>query len=261
MESRQTTKLEFIKQPHVLVMIAVISIVFFIAVFTAIKRVSNSSKLSSLDTYDACRYYIKDDNLCRYASQSEKTATNGKVITITETEGLNIATTTINFNSPDKYSIYTKEGNKLTDSIINVGQTVYEKSETDANFQYSTVDDNSNLLFNDTKYDFTRENSEDVRMFVDNYKYSSREKCGQLTCYKYEIKDSSNPSAETYIWFDTTDFILRKSLELDSNKSTTSLYEYKDVEIEAPDNATEASSGSEANTNQLEKALQQELDY
>jgi hypothetical protein len=66
------------------------------------------------------------------------------------------------------------------------------------------------------------------------YKKLGKEKCGKLTCFKYQTIDSKQPADLVYFWFDTKDHRLQHWYSKDSNGTTDFVISYESVSISAP---------------------------
>lgn len=59
--------------------------------------------------------------------------------------------------------------------------------------------------------------------------------CGSLSCYKYQITDSSTPSSTQYVWFDTSSYKLREWQSTGVSTGTVTMtVNYQPVTISAP---------------------------
>jgi len=64
-----------------------------------------------------------------------------------------------------------------------------------------------------------------------------KEACGPLTCFKYQITDSTTPGATQYVWFDTGQHLMRQYYEAGvggSSDSMTMTIAYQKVTINKP---------------------------
>src|SRR5690606_22982830 len=57
----------------------------------------------------------------------------------------------------------------------------------------------------------------------DTYKNLGKEACGDLECFKYQILDSAQSEAQTFIWFDTKEYKLRKIESTDAGGITVNM--------------------------------------
>ncbi|HSX30055.1 MAG TPA: hypothetical protein VLE73_05855 [Candidatus Saccharimonadales bacterium] len=67
-----------------------------------------------------------------------------------------------------------------------------------------------------------------------SYKKIHTEACGSSTCYKYQVKDPVAPQTTTYIWFDNTDYQLKRMTSSSANNTFDTSYSYAAVTIAAP---------------------------
>lgn len=234
MESRESTKLEFLKQPHIIIISILIIFVIAAAIFTAIKRISKTSELSNMQTKDACLSLIKDERLCNFAASNEINKDLQRVMTITSTADNKNEVTISELESASKHKTTTyNSDNKEVDSFIVIDESTYVKDYENSIWALYK-DEEYQSSDNEIKYDFTSEISKDVTEFKENYKFENEEKCGELSCYKYKIIDNENPNNITYFWFDNKDFLIRKLTTEENESFTSTVIEYKPVSIKTP---------------------------
>jgi len=66
-----------------------------------------------------------------------------------------------------------------------------------------------------------------------------------LTCFKYQITDTSTPTTETFVWFDTKDFLLRRITTKDGVNTSDMTLSYDKVSISTPSPVKSSSSSSD----------------
>jgi hypothetical protein len=92
---------------------------------------------------------------------------------------------------------------------------------------FDTVNDPSESL----TYNFTQDHKDD-------YKKIGKEACGNLSCFKYQFVDRSNPTDETFIWFDTKDYRLQKltykTVDNVASGNSEMTFSYGSVKISEP---------------------------
>lgn len=66
------------------------------------------------------------------------------------------------------------------------------------------------------------------------YKALGTVACGSLTCYKYQVTDSTTPTATQYAWFDNKNYELRQWQYTDSGDTDDITISYGAVNITKP---------------------------
>ncbi|HSX31846.1 MAG TPA: hypothetical protein VLF43_01165 [Candidatus Saccharimonadales bacterium] len=67
-----------------------------------------------------------------------------------------------------------------------------------------------------------------------SYKKVGTEDCGNETCYKYQVNDPAAQGAVTYIWFDNSEFQLRRMQSTNGNTKFNTAYTYTATTVAAP---------------------------
>ena len=78
------------------------------------------------------------------------------------------------------------------------------------------------------------------------YKSMGKEKCGKLTCYKYQVVDPASAGTTNYVWFDTKDYRLQRWYGKDANGTNDFVITYGSVKISTPSPVVDASAPSAA---------------
>lgn len=233
MEARDTSKLEFIKQPHIMALITILVICIVGALFTTGRRVNQTLQLSSMETFDACYELVNDEPLCKFAAKDEATADDSYVLSITTTSENSEEINIIKAENPKKTSSTTHQNGDLIDETIILGNEIYIKDYSDnvwAHYTEEAEEDTEETI----SYDFTSETSEDVQSFKDDHKFEAMEQCDDKMCYKYKITHDADTNSYSYLWFDDQEFLTRRILTVDTDTSTNMAFEYKAVTIDVP---------------------------
>lgn len=228
------SRFEYIKQPHIMVLIAIVVLVIGLAVFTGVRRVQNNHRVANLETYDACREFIDDEPLCHFAAANETSAIENYVINSTTTNGSTTEISTLEVESADRLKSVTLIGPKQTEAYVVIEADTYVKDLSDgvwAHYADPEYEPSEPVV---STYDFTNAASADVVEFRDRYKQVTSEPCGQLTCYKYQVINPDDEMVETYVWFDDQDYLLRRHLSISDGITVNNQFEYHDVTITAP---------------------------
>lgn len=230
------------------------------------KDSSNNSSTSAVanvkenkELEKSCLSAIKDKNLCKFASRSsfdlnslsyEATMTNTdktgkKSEIISQVDGKNNTSMITKENGTETYAYVLLNGAMYTK---NAGETTWTKFP--ASNQTQSSDETPGAPSSEVKLDtndFTGEKD------TITYKALGKEKCGSLNCFKYQIIDKERPSDETFMWFDTKDYMIQKYSFKDSEGSSVMSFSYKNIKISEPSPSKEFSAGSSA---ELEAAAQ-----
>jgi len=176
-----------------------------------------------------CRFNDKD--LCRFMnnfkglenmSVSSSTMVNGK-----KTES------TMEIQGTDKSHITTTVDGKEESNYISISNTTYMKDYSDNKWWKTTTDVKNNEGGNiDWKAEF--EKSVNDSQDKTTYKKISKEACGKLTCLKYQVIDPNNTEVTQYMWFDTKEYLLRKTRDEAKGVVTEATFSYDKENIQEP---------------------------
>lgn len=232
MGARDTTKLEYLKQPHILAAVVIITVIVIGAIFTASKRIFNMGQLSKMDSFDACQKLVNEEALCHFASKQAESSKN-YVLTSTLSSEQATTVTTLEAENSDRMKSLTLSGLQEVDAYVVIDATTYVKDYEDDKWAMYT-DSEFEPSQSNGNFDFTSETSQDVVELRDNYEFETMEKCNDLNCYKYKVKSTDDPEAVTYVWFDDKEYKLRRIMNVTDEATTNSQVEYKEVKITAP---------------------------
>ncbi|HUC89287.1 MAG TPA: hypothetical protein VMR45_00635 [Patescibacteria group bacterium] len=190
------------------------------AVQTAIKN----AKCTTSDK-DLCKFF-KSTSAAKFTSMNSTTTADGKTSTMTmQTQGT------------DK-SHLTMSGEGTTYEVITIGNTTYTKDASGTWWKQTTSTETSNLSDTATsnlKTTFQEPTSTDTSTPQTTYKKIGTEKCGKLTCIKYQVVDPTAEADTTqYLWFDNKDFQLRRVQYTSAGTTTDATFSYDNVTINVP---------------------------
>lgn len=229
-------RFEYIKQPHIIVIIIVIMIAVCAAFVTGFLRIRDIQRRQSMETTQACQELVKDEALCRFAAASITGGKRSQIITSTTTNGETTEVSTLEVENPARMKSVTLDGLQEVEAYVVIDAVTYVKDYSDntwAMFDDPEYDPAS-AESTDTSYDFTSAQSPDVIEFRDHYKSEGMEPCGDFTCYKYGIIDPDSGHTTSYIWFDDKDFLLRRHMLTQDGVTTNMQFSYQPVTIQAP---------------------------
>ena len=213
---------------------------------------------------DECNKQLKDKDFCKFASNYKGLETYKTTITSTSAEGT--ATMNMSADGPDKTSISSLTDGKESSAFITIGKTSYTKNIADGSWTSFTNDAKTTEtaeIKDDIKID-DFSNAETSESNKTQYKKVGKEACGSLTCFKYQITDTTNKPSEDYIWFDTKDFMLRRWSSKTAEGTTTMTFSYDNVKINVPSpiKETTTASGNDATMQaEIDAAMKSFQDY
>ncbi len=227
-------RFEYIKQPHIIMLLLVVLCAIGFAVYSGVNRVQDINRIATLDTYDACREFIDDEPLCRFAAASEQDTQENYVITSTASNGDATEISTIEIETADRMKSTTFDGPKEIEAFVVIDAASYVKDYADG--LWALYEDPEFVASDPVAeiYDFSSAQAASTVELRDNYHPEGTELCGGLTCYKYRISAADETSITSYIWFDDTDFLLRRHMTISEGVTTTNQFDYRTVSITAP---------------------------
>jgi DNA/RNA-binding domain of Phe-tRNA-synthetase-like protein len=98
---------------------------------------------------------------------------------------------------------------------------------------------------------------EDIKDKKYQYKNLGKETCGSLTCFKYQIIDTTKPTEELIIWFDDAEYKARKFSFKDATQTMTADITYDAVTIGKPSPVKETPDYENMSEAELQKQLQE----
>lgn len=214
-----------------LVAIVVIAVVIVAALgFAAWRVVSDASNplesVANQAAIDACAKE-NDKDICKFYT-SWKIDTKYRV-TSTDPGGTS--------------SIFEVDGNKsriktsgqMEYEVITIDQTTYTKAGSV--WYKQTIKDPTQDVSKDYKADFKdpgTSNTTETTASKTTYKSLGKEACGKLTCFKYEVSDTTQTDVKEFIWFDDSGYRLQKSRTETSTGVSEQTYEYDNISINVP---------------------------
>jgi hypothetical protein len=193
----------------------------------------------SPDKTKTCPY--EDENICNFM-KTWNFIQEERVFTVTEhgeaQYDVNAPTVThtliTKVNGPN--SEFISSTNNIEEThIVDIGREKYIKNISQGSWTKMSAEENRagnearklgrNLSFTD----------DDANLKTNiNFLFIGKEKCNELTCFKYKIKTHDRIEVSDYIWFDDTYFYLRKTQTTSENSTNERTFDYKLVEITSP---------------------------
>lgn len=186
----------------------------------ALQQAIAKAECIGLNDKDLCKFFTSF-NTQKYSTVTSTTVADGK--------------TSVSKYQADGSNYHITLTGELNYEAISLGQDLYIKNGSTWWKQNIPPTDTSKYnLSTNSDVTFT-EPSKDNSATQPTYKKQDNEKCGNLTCFKYQLLDPANPSEVTYIWFDTVDYQLRRMQMTGTDGATTdSTFDYTKVSVGAP---------------------------
>ncbi len=207
-----------------------------------------------------CLKLYNDKDLCKFSVNSDIEKLSYKIVmTNTDTNGQTTKLTLLS-DGKGNNQLSSGSGAEAFDSILLDGVS-YLKDNTDGTWLKLGGSDASTAQSTDPAKDIKVGNtfSDAVK---DNYSYKKlgKEKCGKLTCFKYQFTDKTQPNATAYVWFDTKDYRMQRySGKDDTSGSYDMVITYQSVKITAPSPVKDFSAGASGASSADLQSLQQQL--
>ena len=217
------------------------------------KELSASTK--ALD--DACNKSLSDKDFCKFASNWSELTNYKSTVSTSSPEGTTVMTAET--ENSDKSRVVTKINGKESAAYVIIGKDFYTKDEADGAWTKYTDDSTTKPVTTNIKEDvkvsdFTNE----AETSKTKYKKIGKEACQNLTCFKYQIIDSSDLKTEQFVWFDTKDFLLRRTTTKSADGTTDMILSYGNVKVSAPSpvkSSTSATQSAADAQKQMEAAM------
>jgi len=186
----------------------------------------------------ACKAEVGDDDFCKFAGSYNGLGAYTMVMTSTSDQGSFVST----FKSDGNGNVSSEtDFGGLKSSTITVGTTTYVydatdgawiKYENDSTYKVENPSQNISFSFND--------DNGAAATSTTSYKRIGTEACGDLTCIRYEIVDTTVPDTQSFILFDNKDYKVRRQIFTTADGSTDMAISYGDVTISEPSPIKEA---------------------
>lgn len=217
------------------------------------KDSTNGQSVSNKAVEEECKKEIDDKDFCKFASSFSLDESFKSVITTTSPEGTNVIAMETDGNGGTR-SVTSTNG-QVVGEFIGTKEATYIKDLSDGywtKYSMDISDEATDIPSDDLDFDFDEDETT-----PDNTQYKSlgKEACGNLTCFKYQIIDPTNPSDESYVWFDDDDYKLRRWQFKNSEGTSEITYEYTSVTITEPSPLKDAPS-----VEGIDAATQAEID-
>jgi hypothetical protein len=211
-------------------LIITIALVLLLALIIAnIVKHANKTKQDNNGTAVSCDY--KDADLCKFFT-NKKGDLFYTVTAVSESNGTK-TNSVLKVAGNDRY--YLKVDGQKNYEIIVIGTTMHTKT-ADGKWWKQTVSEADAQKYKNEALVALPEPSDNVQ-----YKKDKKEACGNQTCFKYQKTDGSKIT--TYLWFDDSEYRLRRVQQSMDSKKYDGTYNYEKVTVEAPETFTELQPG------------------
>jgi hypothetical protein len=182
----------------------------------------------------ACMKVYNDKNICNAAAVSSDFAKTSytAVDTSTDAQG-KVSKITLQSDGKGNTS-FTTEGGGQSISTIEIGTTIYTKmpgSDTWTKYTSTASAPTANPS-SDLKAQFSDASTPVAKRI--QYKKIGKEKCGSVTCAKYQVIDPATPDTTTYVWISTKDYRLQRMTTKNAEGSNDFVITYTSVKISVP---------------------------
>lgn len=134
-----------------------------------------------------------------------------------------------------------KQNDQEQANVVVYNGTTYLKDYSDGQWIKYASNDPSKPEVTDLKKEFAKGDFKSDSGQKITYTKIGSEACGNLKCYKYQVKDPDTPG-DNFLWFDTKDYLLRRITLKDQSSSTDMTITYATVNITEPSPTKEAPS-------------------
>ena len=132
----------------------------------------------------------------------------------------------------DGDNTYMKSEGEYAYEVITIGKTTYTKAGAT---WYKSVEQQDAEPIEVGKMDFDDPaETKGGETSKTTYKLISKEACGNLQCFKYQIIDSEDTDSTNYVWFDDKEYKARKTLSEYADGKYEATYEYNNITVKVP---------------------------
>jgi hypothetical protein len=234
-DSRKTDQRGFAHLALILIVVVVVGVIGFAGwrVMSKNKTASTGNAVTDavarITASKECLKDYNDKDLCKFLS-SWNINKKFKTETTSTTDGK--TTTSALAVDGDNSSI--KLSGDVSMEVITIGDTTYTKAGTTWWKQTAKkAEPQTPVSKDDFAYSEPKEDSPEKDLT--KYEKIGKEACGNLTCFKYKVVDPKDTDTTQHIWFDTKDYLIRKTLtESKDGSKSESVFSYDNVSVTVP---------------------------
>lgn len=188
---------------------------------------SNSGSNSSVETQCLALYH--DSNLCHFAAFSTSIEKMAYAATLTSTQDGVASSMTLKQDGKGNNELTTTAEGQTVSTVTYNGK-MYVRSDSSSPWIVYPSGVSAPATTEDPadKMDFALSN---VGV---TFKSQGTERCGSLTCFKYQVNDKATPNVTQYVWFDNSQYKLREWQYAEGSSSVHMALSYDNVTITAP---------------------------
>lgn len=177
-----------------------------------------------------CKF--NDPDLCKFMNNFKAINNYSAKSTTTDKSGKKMDSTFESIGSDKTHIVYSDNG-KETYNVITISDTTYTKDYTDSKWWKQKQPKQEKQV--ETQSNPTDVISKGETEDKTTYKKISTEACGSMQCFKYQIIDPTNTDTTEYIWFDNSQYMLRRERSEGKDGTVTETQiSYSGVNITAP---------------------------
>jgi hypothetical protein len=214
-------------------------------------NLTEGNPLAKITLNPNCKY--NDPELCKFMN-NWIVKKDHSVTTVSKMGGMSMESL-YESSGEDKFHMNSKLNGKENSNMISIGDTTYTLDYNDNKWWKVTLEKeelNEKIEEGDAgDFEFSEEAEDKTQ-----YKFIAKEACGNKQCFKYEITSPDMTEGKQFIWFDDSEYLMRK-MSMESKEGTSeSTYSYDNVSINVPSPVKEAAPGAAMPT-QSEKDVQE----
>ncbi|HSX31844.1 MAG TPA: hypothetical protein VLF43_01155 [Candidatus Saccharimonadales bacterium] len=175
-----------------------------------------------------CDY--SDEELCKFFTIRKKAAPH----TLTYITGSGTAQNTMTIQLKDASTYSLKVTGAVPYETVTIGDAYYVRGADGTWWKRSIPADEADKYNPEVHDDLVEPSAKTVLNDRPYYEQQGQEACGNLTCLKYQMTDPSDPGNYTYVWFDTSEYKLRRLQNTGLANPFNATYTYGNVVVNAP---------------------------
>ena len=200
-----------------------------------------------------CEY--KDPDLCKFINNWGQ---QGTYSTTTKSSYGGVAMESLMEISDGKSHMKTSMNGKEQSNTISIDDATYTLDYADSKWFKTVYKESKEPTgeMKEIKDDFDINEMKDTT----TYKFVTKESCGSMTCFKYEMINSEDSSSKTFIWFDDREYKMRKMTVESKDGNMESVYSYEGVSISTPSPVKEGQPDASTNApsdEEIQKMMKQ----
>lgn len=198
---------------------------------TALKKTTASVTLN-----DKCDY--NDPDLCKFINAQAKQTKYE--VTMTGTENGEESTSTFTIDGAKTHMVI-KAGDQNYNTIT-IDKTTYTKDPSDNKWWKQTTTDTADTSTAD-EVKFEAPSATASAEEKTTFTKVGKEACGKLTCFKYTSVTGTDSGSTETLWFDDTQYLLRKMTTTSADGTITMVYAYDNISVTAPSPTKDVADG------------------